>query len=178
MNNIGIFCASSDNMDYPFYIEAGRLGEWIGKEGKTLVYGGANCGLMEATAKAVHENGGHVVGVVPQILIDRNRVSNYIDTKIQCQDLNDRKQLLIEHSDIIIAMPGSLGTLDEVFTVMASNTIGIHNKRVVFWNIDGFWNELFDLFESLKSKGVVNKPFEDLCDSVNTLEELIEVIEK
>jgi len=94
--------------------------------------GGSNCGLMEAATKAVDENGGQVIGVVPQILFDRNRVSEQIHFTIPCADLNDRKQMLIEKSDVIVVLPGSVGTLDEVFTVMAANTIGIHSKRLIF----------------------------------------------
>ena len=144
--NIGIFCASSNRMEPVFYEEAKRLGEWIGRQGRTLVYGGANCGLMETLARSVHESGGRVLGVVPQILVDNNRVSGFIDEMVLTPDLNQRKQGIIDRSDIIIAMPGSVGTLDEVFTVLAANTIGIHSKRVLFWNIDGFWDELFQMF--------------------------------
>lgn len=172
MHHIGIFCASSNHLDSYFYAEAARFGTWMAQHGHTLVYGGANCGLMEAVAKAVHEAGGHIVGVTPQILIDRNRVSSYIDEQVVTADLNDRKQQLISRSDVIIALPGSLGTLDEVFTVMSANTIGIHDKRVIFWNMRGFWDSLFALFSDLQQKGVVNKPYEAVLQKVDTLEEL------
>jgi len=178
MQKIGIFCSSSNNLDESYYREAERLGRWMGEHGKTLVYGGANCGLMESLAKSVHESGGHVLGVVPQILIDRNRVSTYIDETILTRDLNDRKQKLIEESDIILALPGSVGTLDEVFTVMAANTIGIHDKRVVFWSINDFWNGLFILFDQLLTTGVVNKPFEQMLVKAHSLEEVISIIDK
>ena len=178
INKIGIFCSSSNNLDESYYQEADRLGRWIGSHGLTLVYGGANCGLMETLAKAVHEAGGKVVGVVPQILIDRSRVSTYIDEQILTENLNDRKEQLIEQSDIIIALPGSVGTLDEVFTVMAANTIGIHDKKVLFWNINGFWSDLFSMFDKLVLTGVVNKPFDSVMIKANTLEQVIRVIEK
>ncbi len=176
MERIGIFCSSSNRLDKIYYDEADRLGRWMGAHGKTLVCGGANCGLMETLAKAVHETGGHVLGVIPQILIERKRVSSYIDEKIITRDLNDRKEQLIEQSDIILALPGSVGTLDEVFTVMAANTIGLHDKKVVFWNIDGFWNELFLMFEGLSERNVVNKPWGDMMIQADTLEEIIEII--
>ena len=172
MQNIGIFCASSNSMDKLYYDEAARLGQWIGESNRTLVYGGANCGLMEATARAVHESGGKVIGVVPKILFEHHRVSQYIDEVVRCNDLNDRKQLLIDYSDVIVAMPGSVGTLDEVFTVLAANTIGIHNKKVIFWNIGGFWDDLITLFKGLERRGVVNKPFEDVIVIVDSLESL------
>ena len=175
--NIGIFCASSNRMEPVFYEEAKRLGEWIGRQGRTLVYGGANCGLMETLARSVHESGGRVLGVVPQILVDNNRVSGFIDEMVLTPDLNERKQGIIDRSDIIIAMPGSVGTLDEVFTVLAANTIGIHSKRVLFWNIDGFWDELFQMFRAFERRNVINKPLSDYVLVANTFDEVIRLVE-
>ena len=174
--NIGVFCSSSDRMEPVYYDEAARLGKWIGQQGRTLVYGGANCGLMETLARSVHEAGGRVLGVVPQILVDNNRVSLYIDETILTPDLNQRKQGIIDRSDVIIALPGSVGTLDEVFTVLAANTIGIHGKKVLFWNINGFWDELFQLFWALKKKNVVNKPLEDYVLVADTFDDVIRQI--
>ena len=105
MEKIGIFCASSNDMDSIYYEEAARLGQYIGELKKTLVYGGNSTGLMEATAKAVHEADGQVMGIIPQIIYDRGTVSKYVDIEVPCVDLNDRKQLLVDKSDVIIAMP-------------------------------------------------------------------------
>jgi len=178
MDRIGIFCSSSNRMDPIYYKEAEKFGTWMGTNKKTLVYGGANCGLMETLAKAVHENGGTVYGIVPRILVERNRVSDYIDINFRCEDLTDRKQFLESESEVLVVMPGSVGTLDEMFTVMSANTIGIHDKKIILWNINGFWNELLSLFNALIEKNVVNKPFEDMLIVVNTYEELIDCIER
>lgn len=176
MKRIGIFCSSSNRLDKVYYDEAERLGRWMGTHGKTLVCGGANCGLMETLARAVHETGGHVLGVIPQILLDRKRVSPSLDEQILTSDLNERKDVLIKQSDIILALPGSVGTLDEVFTVMAANTIGLHDKKIVFWNINGFWDDLFVMFEGLSRRNVVNKPWPELMIKATALEEIIEII--
>ena len=165
-------------MDTVYYDEAARLGRWMGEHGKTLVCGGANCGLMETLAKAVREAGGHVLGVIPQILLERNRVSTYLSDRILTRDLNERKDVLVSQSDIILALPGSVGTLDEVFTVMAANTIGIHNKKILFWNIDGFWDDLFVMFEGLSKRKVVNKPWPEVMLKANTFEEVIDLLER
>jgi uncharacterized protein (TIGR00730 family) len=177
MNKIGIFCASSNNMDAVYYEEARKLGEWIGQNKKTLVYGGANCGLMEATAKAVHENGGTVYGIVPRILVEHNRVSEYIDINFRCEDLTDRKQFLDSESEAIVVMPGSVGTLDEMFTVMAANTIGIESPKLILWNINHFWDGLLTFFRDLEDKKVVNKPFSELFECVETFEQLTQLLE-
>lgn len=165
-------------MDKVYYDEAARLGRWMGERGKTLVCGGANCGLMETLAKAVREAGGRVIGVIPQILLERNRVSTNLSERMLTRDLNERKDVLVSQSDIILALPGSVGTLDEVFTVMAANTIGIHNKKILFWNIDGFWDDLFVMFEGLSNRNVVNKPWPEVMLKANSFEEVIDLLEK
>ena len=73
----------------------------------------------------------------------------------------------------MVVLPGSVGTLDEMFTVMASNTIGIHNKKIILWNINGFWDGLLQFMNGLVEKNVVNKPFDEMLTCVNTFEELI-----
>lgn len=173
MKQIGVFCSSSNNLETDFYRCADQLGRWMGERDKTLVYGGANCGLMESLAKAVHETGGHVIGVVPQILIDHQRVSTFLDEQIVTENLTDRKQQIIALSDAIVALPGSVGTLDEAFTLMAANTIGIEDKPVIFWNINGFWDPLFVLFDSIVARGAGTRPFDEYCYNVKSFDELV-----
>lgn len=177
MDKIGVFCSSSNNMDEIYYSSAEALGKLLGKKGKTLVYGGSRCGLMEAVARSAKENGARVFGVVPRKLIQNNMVSDHIDVTFHADELSDRKQWLIGESEIMIAMPGSVGTLDEAFSAMAENVFGIHNKKVVFWNINGFWDDLFKMIDGLKSKGVVNKPFDTCMMRADTLEELEKIID-
>ncbi len=178
MENIGVFCASSDRMENIYYERAEELGKWIGESGRKLIYGGANCGLMEALAKSVKENGGNVIGIVPKKLIENNRVSDHIDVSIYCNDLSDRKELLIDKSDILIVLPGSVGTLDEAFCTISSNTFGMNSKKVVFWNINGFYDLLFKFLESLEKQGVLNKPLEKIMYVVNDLNEIKDICER
>jgi predicted Rossmann-fold nucleotide-binding protein len=105
-------------------------------------------------------------------------VSDYIDVTFHCDGLSDRKQWLIGESDIMVALPGSIGTLDEAFSAMAENTFGLHGKKVVFWNINGFWDDFFKMLEGLKTNGVMTKPFDNVMLKVDTLEELVEILGK
>ena len=178
MKKIGVFCASSDKMEHTYYDAAYSLGKWIGESGFTLVYGGANCGLMESVARGTKEGGGTVYGVVPQKLVRSGRVSDCIDITFYCNDLSDRKQYLVDESDILIVLPGSVGTLDEAFCALAANTFGMHEKKVIFWNIDGFYDLLFQFLDTLEGRGVLNKPWSELLYKVNTLEEIKEICEK
>ncbi len=170
---IGVFCSSSDKLPEEYYNEARRLGQWIGANGHTLVYGGSRCGLMEAVARGVRETGSlNVIGVVPKILIDRDMVSEQVGIKIPTENLTDRKAWMMKLSDVFVAMPGSVGTLDEAFSVIGEASIGISVKQVIFWNVNGFWDSLFAMLDGMKQTGVVNKPLDKFMTNVSTFEEL------
>lgn len=174
--NIAVYCSSSDQLSSEYYHQAEQLGEWIAENNHTLVYGGSRLGLMESVARGVKMTGGHIIGVLPYIIKERNLVSQYIDETIFCEDLTERKKIMMEKSEIFIVMPGSIGTLDEAFSVMAQHIIGINSKMVIFWNINGFWNELFKFFDSLKNTGVIYKPIHTLyykADSIDEIEKII-----
>ena len=176
MNNIGVFCAASDRLDAHYYELAEQFGKWLGENGKTLVYGGANSGLMESIAKGVKSTGGTVVGIVPRILETKRRASTYIDEIVPCVDLNDRKAILIDRSDVLVALPGGVGTLDEIFTVMASHSIGYHTIRVVLFNLDGFWDGVIEVLHELDRKHFVNVPLDRYLSVASSWEELFALL--
>ena len=176
MKKIGIFCSASANIDKMYFDSARQIGKWMGETGKTLIYGGANLGLMECIARAVKENGGTVIGVVPTILEEKGRVSAYPDEVIQTHNLSDRKDIITEKSEVLVALPGGVGTLDEVFHVIAAASIGYHRKKVIFYNEAGFYNELFAALRAMESKGFARLPFSTYYEVANTLDELKEKI--
>ena len=128
---IGIFCSANSSIDGVFFERTAELGRWAARQGHVIVFGGVNQGLMECVARAAKEAGGKTVGVVPGIVEETGRTSRYNDRTIPCGNLNERKQQMLDESDVFIALPGGIGTLDEVFTVAASHTIGYHRKLVV-----------------------------------------------
>ena len=176
MEKIGIFCSASENIDKMYFESARQIGEWMGKTGKTLIYGGANLGLMECVARAVKENGGKVIGVVPSKLEEKGSVSSCLDEAIHTHNLSDRKDVITEKSDILVALPGGVGTLDEIFHVIAAASIGYHQKKVVFYNEYGFYDELLKALKTLEGKGFARQPFSTYYEVTNTLEELKEKI--
>ena len=170
--NICVFCSANDVA--PQYVAAAeKLGRWLGREGHTLVYGGANLGLMEAVARAAHEAGATVVGVVPAILEKTGRASDHIDVRVLCDSLDDRKAIMVERSDLFVALPGGVGTLDEIFTVVAAASIGYHHKRVVLLNIDGFWDSLLAMLDDLQSKGVLRPSLKETLTVVTEVEKVV-----
>ena len=127
---------------------------------------------MECVARAAKSAGGQTIGVVPAIVEATGRTSQYNDEVLTCQNLSDRKQLMLDESDVFVALPGGVGTLDEVFTVAASHTIGYHHKRVILFNMKGFWNAAIHMLDDLQERGFVRGQWRDYIQVVNTLEEL------
>ena len=131
-------------------------------------------GLMECVAAAARSAGGKTVGVVPSIVERGGRTSDNVDVNIPCDNLSDRKDLLLAHSDVCVALPGGIGTLDEVFTVAASATIGYHSKRVILFNIKGFWNPLIALLDDIQGRGMMRRPWREYISVASVMEELKE----
>ena len=174
MEKIGIFCSASDVIEPIYFDKARALGEWLGQNKKTLVYGGANIGLMECVAKAAKDNGAFVMGVVPTKLEERGAVSDLLDVTFRVDDLSERKDTMLRESDVLVALPGGVGTLDEVFHVMASASIGYHAKKVIFYNINGFWTPLLEFMEGLRKQHFARRPWENFYRVANDFEELKE----
>ena len=169
---ICIFCSANAHIDPDFFQMTEELGRWMAEEGHTLVFGGVNQGLMECVARAVHEAGGHSIGVVPRIVEQSGRISQYVDEVVACDNLSDRKQLMLDMSDVFIALPGGIGTLDEIFTIAASHTIGYHHKPVILYNMKGFWTPLIVQLDDLQQRGMVRGQWRDYIQVVSSLEEL------
>lgn len=172
MERIGIFCSAADDIDAVYFEKARELGVWLGQNKKTLVYGGANIGLMECVAKVAKENGAFIMGVVPTKLEERGAVSDLLDVTFRTDNLSDRKDTMLRESDILLALPGGVGTLDEVFHVLASASIGYHAKKVIFYNVNGFWNDLLGFLNRLRKQHFARRPWENFCLVVNDLEDL------
>ena len=173
---ICIFCSANEQIDPDFFRETEKLGTWAAKNGHSIVFGGVNCGLMECVAKAAHEAGGQTIGVIPQIIEKNGRISEYVDVEMLCDNLSDRKQMMLDASDVFIALPGGIGTIDEVFTIAASATIGYHHKRVILYNMKGFWNGLIAMMDDLQTRGVIRQQWQDWIAVANSLEDIVRLL--
>ncbi len=173
---IGIFCSANQEIDPDFFKYTEELGRWAAKNDHSIVYGGVNQGLMECVAKAVHEAGGQTIGIIPRIVEESGRISDYVDVEILCDDLNDRKQLMQDQADVFVALPGGIGTLDEILSTAASATIGYHDKKVILYNMKGFWDSLITLLDDLQTKGFTRKDWRTYIAVANSLEELQDLL--
>ena len=169
---ICVFCSANEQIDPDFFSATEELGRWAAKNGHAIVYGGVNQGLMECLGRAAYEAGGRTIGVVPTIVEKTGRVSDHVEIEIPCDNLSDRKQLMMDKSDVFIALPGGIGTLDEIFTVAASATIGYHQKPVILYNIKDYWTSLIQLLDDLQERGMVRGQWRDYINVISKLEDL------
>ena len=165
-SSICVYCGSSPGTD-PSYIKAARaLGRSIGEADRRLVYGGGDRGIMGAVAEATRTHGGNVTGIIPEFLIKKERPDlarstmdmpdDHYDELIVTQDMHERKTLLAEKSDAFVAMPGGVGTLEELVEIMTWNQLGLQNKPIILGNINGFWDRFIDLIDQMKEAGFVH----------------------
>lgn len=176
MQKIGVYLSSKENLPENYVQAAREVGELIGKTGRILIYGGARKGLMEVLAQSVKQHGGRVYGMVPEIIEKRGLVSDAIDVTFRCVDLSDRKMMMNRESDVLVALPGGIGTLDEVFTVMANAVIGIRHQPVVFYNVDGCWDTLLAALDNLFEQGLVSGSPSDYYSVAHNIQELASLI--
>ena len=169
---IGVYLSSKDNLPESYVKAAREVGELIGRTGRTLVYGGARKGLMEVLAQNVKLHGGRVYGMVPDIIVERGLESEAVDVTFRCAALSDRKDMMNRESDVLVALPGGIGTLDEVFTVLANTGIGICRQPLVFYNVDGCWNALLAALDDLFRQGLISGKPDDYYLVAATIEEL------
>jgi uncharacterized protein (TIGR00730 family) len=148
IRRICVYCGSGPGRDPDFAAAARKLGQTLAKNGIGLVYGGGSIGLMGEVANSVLDHGGEVTGIIPEFLANREhqmRRGNIIRTR----DMHERKQLMFDHADAFVALPGGVGTLEEVVEQMTWAQLGRHQKPILLANIKGFWDPLLRLFEHM-----------------------------
>lgn len=177
MNKIAIFCSASNQIEAIYAEKASELGSWMGETGKWLIYGGSNTGLMEIVARAAKKNGAMIMGVVPTKLEEKGAVSDLLDVTFRAVNLSDRKDIMLQEADVAVALPGGVGTLDEIFHVMAAATIGYHDKKVIFYNVNGFWNGIIDFLSTLEAQHFAHRPLKNYFAVANTFDELKQLLE-
>jgi len=150
-----VFCGSNAGQD-PVYMETARLlGETLARNGIELVYGGAAVGLMGAVADAVLAEGGRVTGVMPQALVDKEIAHTGLSDLRVVGSMHERKALMAELSDGFIALPGGLGTFEELFEVWTWAQLGYHKKPCALLNVSGFYDKLAGFLDDVVERGFV-----------------------
>ena len=153
MKRVTVFCGSSLGTEDIYEIKAKELGRKLAAENIELVYGGANVGLMGAVANGALSEGGTVIGVLPNFLKSKEIAHKQLTELILVDTMHERKTKMNERCDGVIALPGGFGTLEEFFEMLTWGQLGLHKKPIGILNINGFYNELINLLDTMVQKG-------------------------
>ena len=153
--SIAVFCASANGARPEYRAAAEELGRTLAQRGLGLIYGGARVGLMGAVADAALAAGGHVVGVIPHVLVDKEVAHQGITELHVTSTMHTRKALMAEKADAFLILPGGYGTFEEMFEVLAWQTLKIHSKPVVLLNVAGFYDKLLEFLDVCDREGVL-----------------------
>lgn len=148
---IGVYCSAKDTIADRYKALGFELGQWIAQKGHTLVFGGATGGLMTVVSQTVFEAGGQVIGIVPKGICQAGRKSEVCTSLILTDTMSERKQKMRCEADVLVCLPGSYGTLDEMFDGIASGMVGEHNKPLFIVNYEGFYEPLYQQIEQMKA---------------------------
>lgn len=151
IRNVCVYCGSGPGTDPAFMAAANELGKGLAAAGLGLVYGGGSGGLMGEVARATLGAGGHVIGIIPQFLVDRELLLPGIQDVVITQDMHERKRLMFERADAFVALPGGLGTLEELVEQLTWAQLGQHRKPVLIADIAGYWSRLIDLLAHMRA---------------------------
>ena len=172
-----VFCASSTACEPHFHAAADRLGRAIARAGHTLVYGGGAVGSMGSVADGALEEGGHVVGIIPRFMREREWAHHGIQELELVDDMQTRKRMMLETADAIVTLPGGSGTFEELFDAITSKRLGIFTHPLVILNQNGFYDPLFRLLESSVAERFMHEQHLDIWHAVDHVDEVLPTIE-
>jgi hypothetical protein len=150
IKTVCVYCGSGPGTDPRFVEAAIALGKAMAESGIRLVYGGGSIGLMGAVATSVLDHGGTVTGIIPGFLTARENALKRVQELIVTPDMHERKRLMFEHSDAFVALPGGIGTLEELVEQLTWQQLGRHSKPILLANIEGFWEPLLALLAHMR----------------------------
>jgi len=157
-----VYCGSREGNDPSFAAAARAVGQWIGAAGGQLVYGGGHAGLMGQVADATQAAGGRVVGVIPQSLVDREAANSRCDELHIVSNMHERKAMMAERSDGFLALPGGIGTFEELFEVWTWHQLGYHDKPLGLFNVAGYYDGLLAFLKQSVATGFMWQNTEQL----------------
>ena len=170
---ICVYCGSGPGTDPAFLDAARRFGAILAERRVRLVYGGGSLGLMGALANAVIDHGGEVTGIIPEFLTAREMMLRRVQELIVTRDLHERKRLMFERADAFVALPGGIGTLEELVEQLTWAQLGRHRKPILIANIAGFWDPLCALFDHMRALEFIREEFSVLPLIAERVEDIL-----
>lgn len=174
--NICVYCASSANID-TIYIEAAtQLGRLFAENKITCINGAGKQGLMGALNNSILQYGGKVLGIIPQFMVDNDWCHNALSETIVTETMHERKALMASKADAIIALPGGMGTLEELTEIITWHQIGLYKKRIIILNINGYYNPLLTFFDKMIDEKFMPAASRSAWQVVKSVEEVIKTL--
>jgi uncharacterized protein (TIGR00730 family) len=155
VHNICVYCGSGVGKSPAYRAAARTLGKALAEQKIGLIYGGGDLGLMGDIAHTTLDHGGHVTGIIPRFLTRKEQMLRDVDELIVTQDMHERKRLMFERSDGFVALPGGIGTLEELVEQLTWVQLGRHTKPVIIANIEGFWDPFLNVLTHMKADGFI-----------------------
>jgi len=175
---ICVYCSSSLAIDEKYVTLANEVGRQIAARNWSLVSGGGNVSMMGAVARSVREGGGHTIGVIPRALVEMEVADTLADELIVVDDMRTRKAIMESHADAFLALPGGLGTLEELFEIWVGRYLGFHNLTVVVLDPDGIFKLLREQIELLEAQGFVRPEQVAIVKWATTVDEALDACQE
>jgi uncharacterized protein (TIGR00730 family) len=175
IKSICVYCGSAFGDDSAYREAARDLGQILAGAGLRLVYGGGGIGLMGETARAAHEAGGKVLGIMPQFLRGRELLYEGVENRV-VSNMHERKMMMFEESDAFVVLPGGIGTLEEIVELLSWRRLDLHKKPVIFLNTRNFWRPFFDLIEHTIGADFTPASFTETYISVDEARDILPAI--
>ena len=176
-HNICVYCGSSPGKN-PAYLEASRLlGRSLAEAGIGLIYGGGSIGLMGEVARAVLAGGGHVTGIIPEFLVAKERMLDGVNELIVTRSMHERKHLMFERSTGFVALPGGIGTLEELAEIITWAQLDQHAKPIIVCDVAGYWGHLLGLLDHMRDEGFIRAEADVFLDVAKTVADVIPLYE-
>src|SRR5258706_15146277 len=175
IKSICVYCASGPGTNPAFVATARRFGQTLAENRIRLVYGGGSIGLMGALAESTLDHGGQVTGIIPDFLVNREHMSERVQEHIITRDMHERKRIMFERADAFVALPGGVGTLEELVEQLTWAQLGRHRKPILILNIEGFWDPLCALIDHMRRLDFIRA---DLSVRLLVVEKVDEILPK
>lgn len=176
INSVCVYSASSTKIDEVYFNAARQLGQLLAKRRIRLINGAGSLGLMRSLADAVLENGGEVTGVIPKFMVEQGWHHTGLSKLVEVESMHERKQLMADLSDAVIALPGGCGTLEELLEIITWKQLGLYLNPIVILNTNGFFDPLLDMLTRAIDENFMRRQHGEIWHVATTPEEAVELI--
>lgn len=171
-----VFCGSGKGVNPAYARSAKTLGKALAEADIGLVYGGGSLGLMGEIARSVLKAGGHVTGIIPDFLVERERMLENVQDLIITEDMHQRKMLMFQKSDAFVALPGGVGTLEELVEQLTWSQLGRHKKPIILGDVENFWAPLLSLFDHMRKEKFIREGLDFNCHVAKSAKEIVPLL--